>query len=138
MTELLKPTEFLTREGARLGAMQGFYFKMAANLHQRLGPAVAAAKLAEQALLSAQHDEEQYYAKLWEACDTENAAVGISIEIIVFCAMSLEAAIYDYAAWHLGDTYVQSHLDKLDLLSKWLVVPRLITGRAIPVGRPPL
>jgi hypothetical protein len=72
-----------------------------------------------------------------EAFGAEDTALGIGIEIIVFVAMSLEAAIYDYAAWHLGDTYVRNHLDKLDLVSKWLIVPQLITGKAIPTGRPP-
>lgn len=51
--------------------------------------------------------------------------------VVVFSAMYLEAFIYDYAASCLGDGYVQSHLDKLDMVSKWLVVPRLVTGKQI-------
>lgn len=53
---------------------------------------------------------------------------------ICFSAMALEAFIYDYAARNLGDGYVSQYLDKLDLTSKWLVVPRLITGSVIDSG----
>ena len=46
--------------------------------------------------------------------------------------MSIEAYIYDYAARHLGDDFVKNHLDKLDTVSKWIVIPKLITGRELP------
>jgi hypothetical protein len=42
--------------------------------------------------------------------------------------MCFESAIYEYAGDHLGDAYVQDHIDKLDVLSKWLIVSRLVTG----------
>lgn len=46
---------------------------------------------------------------------------------ICFSAMALESFIYDYSASHLGDNYTDNYIGKLDLLSKWIVVPRLIT-----------
>ena len=55
-----------------------------------------------------------------------------SISVIVFSAMAVEAYIYDYAARHLGDAFVKVHLDKLDTLSKWIIVPKLITGNELP------
>lgn len=42
--------------------------------------------------------------------------------------MCFESAIYEYAADHLGDAYVKAHIDKLDVLSKWLIVLRLVAG----------
>lgn len=50
------------------------------------------------------------------------------LQTIIFSSMCFESAIYEYAADHLGDAYVQDHLDKLDVLSKWVIVMRLVTG----------
>ncbi len=61
----------------------------------------------------------------------ENELASASLVVVVFSAMATEAYIYDYAARHLGDTYVKNHLDKLDTLSKWIIIPRLVTGREI-------
>lgn len=63
-----------------------------------------------------------------ESCyeERERAAV-ISI---TFAGMSLEAFFYDYAAEVLGDKFVQQHLDRLDLKSKFLVYPRLVCGQS--------
>ena len=49
----------------------------------------------------------------------------------LYAAMCLEAFIYDYAAVALGDTYVQKYLDKLDLIAKWVIIPRLVLGREV-------
>jgi hypothetical protein len=43
--------------------------------------------------------------------------------------MALEAFFYDYAAEHLGDAFVQEHIDRLDLRSKFLVFPQLVCGK---------
>lgn len=51
---------------------------------------------------------------------------------IVFSALAVEGYIYDYATRNLSDKFVDSHLDKLDVLSKWMVIPKLITGRDFP------
>jgi len=49
----------------------------------------------------------------------------------VYAAMCLEAFIYDYGATNLGDTYVKKYLDKLDLVAKWVIIPRLVLGKEI-------
>jgi hypothetical protein len=51
---------------------------------------------------------------------------------ICFSAMCVEAFIYDYAARHTSDSYVQKYLDRLDLAGKWVVIPKLVTGKEFP------
>lgn len=50
----------------------------------------------------------------------------------LFAAMCLEAFIYDYAATSFTDTYVRKYLDKLDLVAKWVVIPKLALGIEFP------
>lgn len=50
----------------------------------------------------------------------------------LFAAMCLEAFIYDYAATNFSDTYVKKYLDKLDLVSKWVLIPKLVLGKEFP------
>jgi hypothetical protein len=50
------------------------------------------------------------------------------LNTIVFSAMCFEASIFDFASVHLGDDYVKDNLDKLDTLSKWVVVLRFVSG----------
>ena len=59
-----------------------------------------------------------------------------SVKTVVFCGMALEAAIYDLAAIQLGDKFALEVLDKLDVLQKWLVVPRLICGKSLRESGP--
>jgi hypothetical protein len=60
----------------------------------------------------------------------------LACKSVVFAAMCLEAAIYDFAAWHLGDKYTVDHLDKLDFKAKWVVIPKLILKHDLVYGRP--
>lgn len=52
--------------------------------------------------------------------------------VIVFSALAVEAYIYDYAARNLSDAFVKNHLDKLDPISKWVIIPLLVTGSELP------
>ena len=54
------------------------------------------------------------------------------IVVIVFSAIAIEAYIYDYAARHFSDSFVKNYIDKLDLISKWVIVPRLVTVKGLP------
>ena len=51
--------------------------------------------------------------------------------------MCFEAAIYDYAAWQLGDKYAKDHLEKLDVVSKWIVIPKLVCQKEIRKDKAP-
>lgn len=52
------------------------------------------------------------------------------VEAVIFGALCLEAFIYDYAATLLSDT--TQYLDKIALKSKWVIIPKLATGRDFP------
>jgi hypothetical protein len=62
----------------------------------------------------------------------QNEIFKSAITVIVFSATMLEAYIYDYASRNLTDSFVQNFLDKLDPVSKWVVIPKLITGKELP------
>jgi hypothetical protein len=50
---------------------------------------------------------------------------------IVFAAMYIEAAIYNFGCIYLGDEYVKKNLDRLDPLSKLSVILRLVTEKEL-------
>jgi hypothetical protein len=75
--------------------------------------------------LSGEDDDSDTH-EIKEACSLAG------IQTIVFSAMCVEAGAYDYAAVHLGDEYALQHLDKLDIISKWLISLRLISHYELP------
>jgi hypothetical protein len=73
--------------------------------------------------------------------DDENSVRGIiydnerlAVTTIVFCSMTLESYINHYGSTNLSKTYFDKYLDKLDLKAKWIIVPRLITGKQVNPG----
>lgn len=66
---------------------------------------------------------------------SRNNAMGeIELIVIVFSAFTLEAYINHYGLSRLSQDYFSSYLDKLDLLAKWLVIPRIVTGKNLNPG----
>lgn len=57
-----------------------------------------------------------------------------SMVAVVFSSLALEAFINDYAGERLTKSYFENYLDKLDLVSKWIVVPRLIHRKQLATG----
>lgn len=135
----MKEEPLLRNSGARAGVSQQFYFRICeASYIEFLANKVQfdEAKLRYKPHQHKNFDEEEKLVA-WSALEEAREKVtAAAVKAIVFAAMCLEAAIYDYAAWYLGDDYTQKHLDKLDLLSKWLVIPKLIADRELPSGRP--
>lgn len=65
----------------------------------------------------------------------KNDRIGrLALIVVIFCTTSLEAYINHYAISNLSKNYLKTHLDKLDLLSKWVVIPRIITGTQLDTG----
>lgn len=58
----------------------------------------------------------------------------LTIIVVIFCVTSLEAYINHYGISHLSKSYFEKYLDKLNLLSKWIVIPRIITRKQLATG----
>jgi hypothetical protein len=66
---------------------------------------------------------------------SKNDAIGeLALTVIIFSAFTLEAYINHYGISRLSRNYFSNYLDKLDLLAKWLVVPRIVTGKKLDPG----
>lgn len=50
---------------------------------------------------------------------------------VVFFVLAMEAYINYYAVMRLGKKYTEQHIDRLDLVSKWVIVPHLALGRRV-------
>jgi hypothetical protein len=50
---------------------------------------------------------------------------------IVFSALCLESLINDYAIIKTSASYFKNYLDKLDTVSKWIIIPKIVTGKSI-------
>ena len=65
----------------------------------------------------------------------KNDRIGrLSLIVIIFCATSLEAYINHYAISRQSKNYFKAYLDKLDLLSKWVIIPGITTGVQLDAG----
>lgn len=50
---------------------------------------------------------------------------------IVFCIMTLESYINEYAITKFSKSYFKNYLDRLDIKTKWIIIPKLLTGNQI-------
>ena len=65
----------------------------------------------------------------------KNDRIGyLALIVVVFSALWIEAFINDYAIGRLSKNYFKKYLDKLDVLSKWIVIPRITTGTQLDPG----
>jgi hypothetical protein len=71
-----------------------------------------------------------------EKSDISHRATEHAVKSIVFSALCVEAAINNYAGIHLGDSYNENHLQNLDVVSKWVVIPKLVCGKSINKSGP--
>ena len=61
----------------------------------------------------------------------ESAQAKKNVVVVVFSAMVLESFIYHYGSEHLGNSYYNDHLDRMNLVSKFIVIPRMVTQSTI-------
>ena len=53
---------------------------------------------------------------------------------IITASFWIESFIYDFGAKNLGDTYTKNYLSKLDVKSKWVVIPKLVLSEELDRG----
>ncbi|WP_298346079.1 hypothetical protein [uncultured Algibacter sp.] len=61
----------------------------------------------------------------------ENSIVKETIKIVIFLGAFLESYFFELSAVALGQQYTESHIEKLNLASKIVLIPRLISGQGI-------
>lgn len=69
----------------------------------------------------------------WVA-ETNDAIGRLALIVIVFSALSLEAFINHYGITKLSKGYFENYLDRLDVFSKWIITPRVVTGKRLDPG----
>jgi len=62
----------------------------------------------------------------------EDTADGQATMVVLYATISLECFIHNYASRNLGEKYCEKHIEAMNLHTKWLLVPKLVTGRSIP------
>jgi len=68
---------------------------------------------------------------------SKNDAMGeLALVVVIFSALTLEAYINNYGISRLSRNYFSNYLDKLDLLAKWIVIPKVVTGKGLDPGSP--
>ena len=61
----------------------------------------------------------------------EHTADGQATIVVLYAAISLECFIHNYASRNLGENYCKKHIEAMSLHSKWLLIPKLVTGKSI-------
>lgn len=67
-------------------------------------------------------------------CECNAKIERLSIITVVFSCMCIESYINCYGVLNFSKSYFNNYLDKLDLKSKWVVIPKLVTGNQIDTG----
>lgn len=68
----------------------------------------------------------------------KNAAIQRSAMVsVIFSALTLEAFINNYAIERFSKNYFENHLDKLNPVSKWILIPKLAIGNGIDTDGQP-
>ena len=92
--------------------------------------------------LKNEHDEFQSSLKGKKMSDrdvdilaSKNDAIGeLALVVVVFSALTLEAYINHYGISRLSRNYFSNYLDKVDMVGKWIVIPKVATGKQLDPG----
>jgi hypothetical protein len=62
----------------------------------------------------------------------EGTADGQATIVVVYTVIALECYIQNYATRRLGENFCKKHIESMRHQTKWLLVPKLATGKEIP------
>ena len=114
------------------------YAKIALENYTIIEQLLAKRKVLDEKIKSSKHLSKEVVKEAYQWADTFIDINKYSRIVIIFCALSLEAFINDYAISRTSKSYLKNYLDKLDLYSKWVVIPRLLTGSQLDTGAQPM
>ena len=109
----------------------GIFTEIARENYQRILEIESPRKEIKERLARSETNDEKLFSE-YELIKLESKANKCVSIVIVFSAIAIEAYIYDFAARNLSDAFVKNYLDKLDPISKWVIIPHLITGKELP------
>jgi len=112
-------------------AYHGDYFKIAVETYEQIKRLRKEHDRIQEEL---KHEKEVSDERVFQLATKNDAIEQQARVVIIFSALSVEAYINDYAISQLSKNYLTNYLDKLDLLSKWIVIPRIITGKQLDPG----
>lgn len=115
--------------GSRNSAISVFS-KIARENYQQLLALESQQQAANKMLVKSMPDDKEQLE--FDLMRLQDEATQCAVIAIVFSAIAVESYIYDYASRNLSDAFVQNYLDKLDPVSKWVIIPRLVTGKDLP------
>ncbi|MDA3877708.1 MAG: hypothetical protein PF483_11550 [Halothiobacillus sp.] len=101
---------------SRFGGYGDFYFRVSEEQYSLL------VELEEKHEL----EEDEY-----KRSEIDDLCFEAGVKTILFAALCVESSINDYAAWQLGDKYFEKHLSNMDVISKWVVIPKLVCRKEI-------
>lgn len=74
------------------------------------------------------HDHATYYKEQGSIIELEAKILKETIKAVIFLGAFLESYFFDYSATALGQGYTEKHIERIDLISKIVLIPKLVTG----------
>jgi hypothetical protein len=110
------------------------YFEICKSQMSRYEGARTELRIYEERVSDAEFESEEYWTYRRKTGDLSQEVDRSGTIVIVFAAMCLEALIYDYGVRYTSKNFFDRYLDKLSHKSKWVVVPRIVTGESLDTG----
>jgi len=70
-------------------------------------------------------------------CEKNAAIQRSAMVVVIFSALTLEAFINHYGIGKFSRSFFDNHLDKLNPVSKWMIIPKLVVGQQLKADGQP-